>query len=246
MGVLIVASLVSIQLFGGADSLSYGKTFLSYQDGDVEEKIKELEESINQLDQQVLKVGIIRPEETFTVFSEAVKEERERVKQKEEEIVELRRKASKEEVSEKEYRHQNDVLQAEHLQARLNVDLAMIDTMIEAKGFKEISEDLKEIREKTEPIQKELSNLITDIEEKLTSPQEATNKLNNLHSQFQELDQLVTRVLDEKAIMVTHDLAKEQNYDLVIRPENVVVYGNLKTIKDFTEEVKGVLEKELH
>lgn len=194
---------------------------------------------------QSLDVGFLNAQNVFTIFTDAVAEQREKAQQKDEEITELAQKAQQGEIEESEFRQEYDRLQAEKLKAQLAIDLAMIDQMIEAKGFQSIRDQLEKLKDNAEPITTNLNMLLNNINSGTIDPNQAENKIVQLQNQFKQLDQLMTRVIESKMAQVANRLAQEKNYDLVFREENVVLYGNPDQIHNLTEETKQILKNEL-
>lgn len=192
-----------------------------------------------------LRIGFINAKEAFTVFTEAVGEERKSAREKAEELISLREKALKEEISEGEYKKQRDVLQAERLKAQLEIDIAMLDKMLAAEGFESVSDRLFELKEQVKPVMNELEKILNDVREGSAVPEEVSQMLSRIHSQYEQLDDILTGLIETKIFQTTNERASEEGYDLVLRQENVVLYSNSDTIDNLTEMTKEALRKEI-
>ncbi|MCF7876512.1 hypothetical protein K9M06_05600 [Candidatus Bipolaricaulota bacterium] len=191
-----------------------------------------------------LKVGYVNATNAFNVFTNAVKEERESAQAKQQELVNLREKAIQGEISEEEFQKQSDILQAEQLKAQLEIDLAMVEKMMNSKGFESIA-DLKQLKQQVEPIITELNNTLSNMRQGSATPEEVSQTLSQINSQYQQLDDLLTRVIETKIFQITNVQAQDKGYDLVFRQENVILYRNGDRIDDLTDATKEALRNEL-
>lgn len=189
------------------------------------------------------KVGFINAKEAFTVFTNAVQQERNKVKQKTQEMVQLYQKYEQENISTSKYRQQMDKLRVEKLQAQLAINLSMIDQMIASTGFQTISDQLKKLKKQAQPVDQALTTLSQKIS-KLT-PQEVTSRLNQINSQYKQLDQLLTGIIEQKISEVANTIGESKSFDLVLKRENTVLYNSKKRVVNLTEEVKAKLKAEL-
>lgn len=192
-----------------------------------------------------LKVGYVNATEAFNVFTNAVKEEREGAQAKNEELVKLREKAIQGKISESEFKKQSDILQAEKLKAQLQIDLAMVEAMIVAKGFESVSDRLVQLKGQVEPIIKQLNDVLKDMREGSAIPEEVSQTLSQINSQYKQLDELLTKLIESKIFQVANVQAQQEGYDLVLRQENVVLYGNQNTVYDLTKITKEALRGEM-
>lgn len=192
-----------------------------------------------------LEVGFVNAQEAFTVFMQAVEEERKSAQKKSEELLSLRESALKGEISESEYKKKRDVLQAEKLKAQLDIDIAMLDRMLKSEGFESVSDKLFNLKEQVKPIMDELEKVLNEIREGSAVPEEVSQTLSQIHSQYEQLDNLLTKLIETKIFQITNVRAKEEGYDLVLRQENVVLYRNSDRIDNLTEMTKEALRKEI-
>ena len=216
----------------------------------LDSNIKELSESAGKkaeikLPNSGMKIGFVNVNEAFTVFTQAVEEERQIAQEKSEELVSLREKVLRGQISESEYRQQRDILQAEKLKAQLDIDIAMLNKMLKAEGFKSISDKLFELKEQVKPMMDELDNLLGSLRGGSAVPEEVSQTLSQIHSQYEKLDELLTRLIQTKIFQITNIGAKEEGYDLVLRRENVILYRNSDSVDDLTEMTKETLRQEL-
>lgn len=214
-------------------------------------KVQNLESQVNEIESAGstdggagLEIGYVNAKEAFTVFTDAVSEERERAQKKNEELLALREKAIQGEISEEEYKTQNITLQAEKLKAQLAIDLAMIDKMIDAPGFTEVSDRLKQLKSQVDPIMSELDGVLEKLESGTAIPEDEQT-LSQINNQYQQLDDLLTRLIESKIFQITNLEAQDRNYDLVLRQENVVLYRNGNRIDNLTDMTKQALRKDL-
>ncbi|MFB6290732.1 MAG: hypothetical protein ABEJ25_03255 [Candidatus Bipolaricaulia bacterium] len=192
-----------------------------------------------------LKIGYVNATEAFNVFTNAVQEERTAAQKKNEELVQLRKKAIQGEITEQEFKKQSDIIQAEKLKAQLAIDLAMVEKMMNAKGFESISDRLKKLKSQVDPIMNELNKLLEKMRNNSATPQEVTQTLQQINSQYQQLDNLLTKLIETKIFQITNQEANSQGYDIVFRQENVILYRNDKRIDNLTGDTKEVLRSEL-
>lgn len=192
-----------------------------------------------------LKIGYVNAKAAFTVFTQAVEEERKSAQEKSEELVTLREQALKGEISEGEYKRQRDVIQAERLKAQLEIDIAMLDRMLQAEGFESVSDKLFELKEQVGPIMDELDNVLNDIREGSAVPEEISQTLSQISRQYEQLDKILTSLIEKKIFQITNIRADEEGYDLVLRQENVVLYRNSDRVDDLTEMTKEALREEI-
>ena len=231
------------EIVKGLDSLLGVRSIL-------DSNIRELSEATNEdlnlgLPGMDLKIGFVNAQEAFTVFTNAVEEERERAKEKNEELVGLREKVLKGEISESKYKRERDILQAEKLKAQLEIDVAMLDKMLQSEGFQSISDRLFNLKDQVTPITNELDKVLDEIRQGTAVPEEVSQKLSQIHSQYEQLDGLLTRLIESKIFQITNQRAQEEGYDIVLRQENVVLYRNSDRVDDLTEMTKQALREEI-
>jgi len=224
-----------------------------------EEELSNLENGLSQLETRVselsqgadagggsnLKVGYVNATEAFTVFTDAVSEERESAQAKDEELRSLREQAIQGEITESEYRQQADILQAEKLKAQLEIDLAMVEKMRSAPGFESVAGQLENLSSQVQPIMEELNSTLENMKQGSAAPEEVSNTLSQINSQYQQLDDLLTRLIESKIFQIANVRANEAGYDLVLRQENVVLYGNQNSVENLTEMTMTALQEEL-
>lgn len=242
----------SLQKLEGKVGSDTGTPVSSEDLTNLENNLTKLESRVNELSQggdtgsvSALKVGYVNATEAFTVFTDAVKEERQSAQAKDEELISLREKAIQGEISESEYRQKADILQAEKLKAQLEIDLAMVEKMRSAPGFKSVSDQLKKLSSQVQPIMDELNTTLKNMREGSAAPEEVSNTLSQINSQYQQLDDLLTRLIESKIFQIANVRANEAEYDLVLRQENVVLYGNQNSVDNLTGMTKSALQEEL-
>lgn len=212
---------------------------------DLESRVSELSQGTATEVTSTLKVGYVNATEAFTVFTDAVSEERESAQAKDEELRSLREKAIQGEISESEYQKKADILQAEKLKAQLEIDMAMVEKMRSAPGFESVSDQLKNLSGQVQPIMDELNSTLKNMREGSAAPEEVSNTLSQINNQYQQLDDLLTRLIESKIFQIANVRANEAGYDLVLRQENVVLYGNQNSVDNLTQMTKSALQEEL-
>ena len=223
------------------------QTGLAQEDQSVEEKIAQLQQRVDELKEQVPRIGYINRQEAFSVFPQAVEKERRKVSQLEKEMKDLQARAQKDEIGESEFKRERDLLRAKHLRARIEVDLAILETMIEARGFSEITTRLEELKSQTKPMRETIRGLISDIKDYAVSPKQVSEMLNRIEQeQFKQLDDILTNIAQTKITQTVQQVAQENDYDLVIESQNVITYRKeAGVIDDLTGEVRERLKVEL-
>ena len=208
----------------------------------LKEQVASLQQAVTDLRAQTLQVGYINVQGCFSVFWNAVQDERDKVKQKQKELLELQKSLQQGDISESNYRQQRDLLQAQRLLAEFEVDLSMIEQMIDAQGYQSISDQLTQLRDRIEPAVSQLSELTDQIENSAVPPQEAEGMLQNVSSYYDRVDQTVTQVITSKIFQITNAYAEEEGYDLVIKEQNIIIYKDNATIQNLTDKIKKRLE----
>jgi Skp family chaperone for outer membrane proteins len=91
----------------------------------------------------------------------------------------------------------------------------------------------------------ELDSLLSEIKGGTAVPEEVSQTLSQIHSQYQQLDDLLTRLIETKIFQIANIRADQEGYDLVLRQENVVIYRNSSKVDDLTEMTKKALREEI-
>ncbi|MBS3812621.1 hypothetical protein KGY64_02220 [Candidatus Bipolaricaulota bacterium] len=193
-----------------------------------------------------LKVGYVNVAEAFTVFTDAVQTERESVTSIKDQLLELRSKAMRGEINAEEYNQKNDILQAERLRAQFEIELAMIEEMMDSKGFESVQDRLRELKEQVRPSVDQIEKTLLDMRENSAIPEEVSQILTQANSQYEQLDSLLSNLIQSKIVQATNQKAKELGYDLVLREQNVVLARNQESIDNLTEPTKQTLREELN
>ena len=201
---------------------------------------------VEDLQGRIPRIAYIDRGEAFAVFPQAVQGERRTVWEVEERLKGLEAKARRGQIEGSSYKKEKDLLQAKHLKARIEVDLAILETMINSQGFSASEERLKELREKAELMRETVANLIRDIDDYVVSPKQVANTLNRVgNQQFQQLDNVLTNLAQNKITQIARKVGREKGYHLVIEYQNVILYRKEGIIRDLTNEVRERLRKEL-
>ena len=185
-----------------------------------------------------LKIAYINAEDAFTVFTDAVKDLRQKAVDKQSEKVQLQQQYLASAISREEFDTQNNQLQVELLQAQLNIDIGTIDRMIASPGFADIRNDLERLKEEAQPVIDEMKKLVSTGRVGIIDPQEFQNRFNQVQAAFTQLDQLLTQAATSKIVKAAEKIAVENGYDLILRSKNVIIYRNTAKLVDITDLVK--------
>ena len=227
------------------DISSAGLSELRERMSSFETRLNELEGTAASGKGSMMRVGYVNASEAFQVFTDLVQVEREAARSKNEELLALREQAIKGEISESEYRKQSDILQAEKLKAQLEIDLAMVEKMISAKGFESVSSQLNQLKDQVAPIMTELEQTLQNLRSNAATPEEVAQTLSQINNQYQQLDDLLTRLIETKIFQIANREASREGYDLVLRQENVVLHANQNSVDNLTEMTKEALKADL-
>ncbi len=237
---ILIVAVIALILGAGALILQF-----ALPSGGVNEAtVKALEGRVEDLESSStspLKIAYINAENAFTVFTDAVKDLRQKAVDKQGEIVQLQQQFLASAISKEEFDTQNNQLQVELLQAQLNIDIGTIDRMVASTGFSDIRNDLERLREEAQPIIDEMKKLVSTVRVGIIDPQEFQNRYNQVKTAFTQLDQLLTQAATSKIVQAAEKIAVENGYDLVLRSKNVIIYRNTAKLVDITDLVKHEL-----
>ena len=237
---ILIVAVIALILGAGALILQF-----ALPSGGVNEAtVKALEGRVEDLESSStspLKIAYINAEDTFTVFTDAVKDLRQKAVDKQGEIVSLQQQYLASAISKEEFDTQNNQLQVELLQAQLNIDIGTIDRMIASPGFSDIRNDLERLREEAQPVIDEMKKLVSTVRVGIIDPQEFRNRYDQVKAAFTQLDQLLTQAATSKIVKAAEKIAVENGYDLVLRAKNVIIYRNTAKLVDITDLVKHEL-----
>jgi len=237
---ILIVAVIALILGAGALILQF-----ALPSGRVNEAtVKALEGRVEDLESSStspLKIAYINAEEAFIVFTDAVKDLRQKAVDKQAEIGSLQQQYLASAISREEFDTQNNQLQVELLQAQLNIDIGTIDRMIASTGFSDIRNDLERLREEAQPVIDEMKKLVSTVRVGIIDPQEFQNRFNQVKAAFTQLDQLLTQAATSKIVKAAEKIAVENGYDLVLRAKNVIIYRNTAKLVDITDLVKHEL-----
>jgi len=237
---ILIVAVIALILGAGALILQF-----ALPSGRVNEAtVKALEGRVEDLESSStspLKIAYINAEEAFIVFTDAVKDLRQKAVDKQVEIGSLQQQYLASAISREEFDTQNNQLQVELLQAQLNIDIGTIDRMIASPGFSDIRNDLERLREEAQPVIDEMKKLVSTVRVGIIDPQEFQNRFNQVKAAFTQLDQLLTQAATSKIVKAAEKIAVENGYDLVLRAKNVIIYRNTAKLVDITDLVKHEL-----
>ncbi len=237
---ILIVAVIALILGAGALILQF-----ALPSGRVNEAtVKALEGRVEDLESSStspLKIAYINAEDAFTVFTDAVKDLRQKAVDKQAEIGSLQQQYLASAISREEFDTQNNQLQVELLQAQLNIDIGTIDRMISSAGFSDIRNDLERLREEAQPVIDEMKKLVSTVRVGIIDPQEFQNRYDQVKAAFTQLDQLLTQAATSKIVKAAEKIAVENGYDLVLRAKNVIIYRNTAKLVDITDLVKHEL-----
>ena len=188
-----------------------------------------------------LKIAYVDAEGSFTVFTDAVKELRQKATDKQAEIVALQQQFAQGKVTQAEYQTRTNQLQVDLLQAQFAIDMGMIDKMISAPGFADLKADLQKLRDEAQPVVEEMKNLVSTVRVGILDVAEFQNRYNQVKAAFSQLDQLLTQAATVKIVQASEKVAVKNGFDLVLRSKNVIVYRNASRLTDITDLVRREL-----
>ncbi|MEA3356036.1 MAG: OmpH family outer membrane protein [Candidatus Bipolaricaulota bacterium] len=213
-------------------------------DDDQEEAVSELEDRLVELESEStvpVKIAYLNAEDAFTVFTNAVRDLRQRAADKQEEIINLRQEYLASTISRDEYAERLRQLQVELLKAQLDIDMGTINRMIQSSGFSDIRSDLERLKEQAQPVLDELGSLLDSVRIGVLDPQEFENRYTQVNNAFTQFDGLLTQAATTKIVEAANTIAVENGYDLVLRSKNVIIYRNTARLTDITDMVKTEL-----
>jgi Skp family chaperone for outer membrane proteins len=189
-----------------------------------------------------LRVAIVDAETLFTrVFLPQVQTERAAMEAKARDVQTLQADYAAGKVQLATYQQRYLRLQAEFVQASLQVNMAMLDKMITSPGFLNMRADLESVRTQAKPIVDEVEKTVKEAQVTILDMQGFSERLQQLQTAFQQLDQLLTQVAAAKMVEITQQVAREKGYDLVVRTKDVVMFRRESTVVDLSSDVEGRL-----
>lgn len=192
-----------------------------------------------------LNVAYLNAEEAFKVFTDVVRDLRQRAADKQEEIAKLQQDYLADMISRDEYQGKLRQLQVELLKAQLDIDMGTINWMIQSSGFSDMRSDLEQLKEEAQPVLDELSSLLETVRVGVVAPQEFENRYTQVKNAFTQFDQLITQAATTKIVEAANAVAVDNGYDLVLRSKNVIVYRNTARLTDITNMVKTEIASHL-
>ncbi len=242
---VLVVAVIALILAAGALILQF---VLPSNTGSEKADITALQSQVASLQKNQaapLKIAYINAQDAFTVFTDAVKDLRQKAVDKQNEISTLQQDFLASKISQADYQKQNDLLQVQLLQAQLNIDMGTIDKLIAAPGFSDMRSDLQKLKDEAQPVVNEMKNLVSTVQTGVLDPTGFQNRYTQVKNAFTQLDQLLTQAATSKIVQAAQKVAVSQGYDLVLRVQNVIVYRNTARLTDITDLVKHELSSYL-
>ncbi len=243
----VVGSLVLGFLGGIVGGLVFGPkgtdtTSLAKDLGALQTRVQNVESKVANLpasSASSLKVGLVDAETLFTrVFLPQVAAERNELQAKTQAIQDLQTKYAQGQIRQDAYQQQYAKLQAEHLRAQAEVNMAMLNKMIASPGFADLRTDLQNLRDQAKPFADQVEALVKQAQVTILDFTTFFNQLQQLQSAFQQVDQLLTQVAAVKILQLSQQVAQELGYDVVLRTKDVVMYWRSPSLTDLTPEVE--------
>lgn len=186
-----------------------------------------------------LKIGVVDAETLFTrVFLPQVAAERSALQAKAQAIQDLRTKYAQGQIKQDAYQREHAKLQAEYLQAQVQVNMSMLAKMIGSPGFANLRADLQNLQDQAKPLADQVAELVKQAQVTILDYTTFFSQLQQLQAAFQQVDQLLTQVAAVKILEISQQLAQELGYDIVLRTKDVVMYQRAGAITDLTPEVE--------
>ncbi len=248
----IVGLLIGALVLGVAGGIVGGRLFPGAgSDGDVTKLTTQLTTQVAGLEARLagittggagLKVGVVDAEALFTrVFLPQVGTERAAMAAKARDIETLLGDYTAGRIRLDVYQQRHARLQAELIQASLNVNMAMLDRMVASPGFLNLRADLERLRVQATPLETEVQAVVREAQVAILDLAGFGNRLQRLQAAFQQLDQLLTQVAAMKILEISQQVAREQGYDIVLRTKDVVMFRREATVVDLSSDVEGRL-----
>ncbi len=234
--------LAAVELIGQLASLSEREISAK--------KLRELQTRIAKLESSAatrssILVALLDVDEAFTVFSGTVKDLRQKVANKRREILDLYRQYTTGKIAGEEYEIYNQRLRSELLQARLDVDMELIEEMLRSSNLSEIHADLERLRTESQPVISEVRKLVKDSLMGKIEQQEYESWFKALEDAVTQVDQLTTKAAARTIEQIAMQIAAANGYDLVLQAANAVFYGSTVKLVDITDRVKLKLASSL-
>ena len=232
---LIVAVVAIVLQFAVPSSTAVSKSDFTA----LKTQVANLQKQVNAA--KPLKIAYLNAEDAFSVFTNAVKDLRQKALAKQRDIVQLQQEFMQSKISKSAYQTKYQQLEVELLQAQLNIDIGVINKMIAAPGFSDMQSDLQRLKDQTQPIVDEMNKLVQTVQTGVVDPQEFQNRYTEVKNAYSQLDQLLTQAATSKIVEAANKVAVDNGYDLVLRAKNVIIYRNTARLTDITDPVKHIL-----
>lgn len=159
---------------------------------------------------------------------------------KNQDLQDLRGRHEAGEIDDTTYQKEALKLEVELLAVPLHWDLSLIQKMASSPEFSDLKENLEELMDKVQPLEKEVEALRQTAEQ--GDFQNFLAKYQQLNSVFQQLDQLLSQVVTAMLTEVTRDIAQAQGYALVLRKQDAL-YLDESQLDDLSPQVKERLSE---
>lgn len=218
-------------------------TALAKDLGAVQSRVQALETKMGSLPQSqggTLKIGYVDAEALFTkVFLPQVASERKAMEAIVQEIQALQTSYAQGTVTQEAYQQSYAELQAKYLQAQAQVNMSMLKKMIASPGFANLRADLQNLQVQADPLVKQVGTLVEQASKgAILDYTTFLSALQQLQTLFQQVDQLLTQVAATKILEISQQVGLENDFDLVLRSKDVVMYRKASTITDLTPKVE--------
>ena len=187
-----------------------------------------------------LSIAYINIEDAFTVFTDMVGELRQKAFEKQDDLNTIQRRFAENIISEVEYQDLFRRLQIGLLRAQIDINTAMIDELIAAPVFFSVLNDLEQLQTQSISIGNEVESLTLLLDAEEVNLEELNSRFARARDIFTQIDGLLTTIAASQIVEQVDKVAAANNYDLVVRAKNIIIYRNARVI-DITDMVKQEL-----
>ena len=187
------------------------------------------------------RIASVNAEEAFTVFLQAVQEQRDKAAEKEREGQLLQQQYMNGLMSKDEFEDRYSQLLVEKLEANLNISVAALNKMISSDHFEDMRAYLEQLKAAADPLIKNVGELVAAVQIGALDRQELQERYLAAGTEYTKFEQLLSESAKNKIDQAAGEVAKAEGYDLVLRSREVIAYVDSGKITDITDLVKEKL-----